>query len=163
MRVMAEQALASRKGWMLCQGLVDERLFDGRQRSAFVVDLVLVMATETQPGHCFDQVIIDVRAMWIVASNTTPLSNGAMHNLGAVRNDIDVATDTQSFRGKLQLSSVLRFVRAVTESTKTLLSRLMFVIMLRQTGVTVDTQFAAACRVPEFVFWGIDDDMTCIA
>ncbi len=99
---MAEQALAPGKGRMLRQGLVDERLFDGWQRSAFVVGLVLIVTAETELGHCCNQVIINVRAMRIVAGDTMPLFNGAVNKPGAVRNRIAVATDTQGCRRKLQ-------------------------------------------------------------
>jgi hypothetical protein len=39
----------------------------------------------------------------------------------------------------------------------------MFKIMLHQAGVAIGTELTAACRVSEFVFFGIIGDMTCVA
>ena len=99
---MAEEALSPGKRRMLRQGLVNERLFNGRQRFAFVVSLVFIVTAETQIRHFRDKVIINFRAVRIVAGDASSLFNRAMHKPGALRNRIGVATDTQGFRGKLQ-------------------------------------------------------------
>jgi hypothetical protein len=158
---MAKQAISPGKWWMLYQRFVNKCLFDGRQRLAFVVGLLLVVTAETKLRHCLNELLISIRAMRIVAGRATTLLNRTMHGLNSVGHYFVVTTDAECFRGKLQLSGILRFMRAVTESAKPRTRRGMFILMLRQVGMAAGTQLTAGRRVSNLVFVGIIGDVTC--
>jgi hypothetical protein len=157
---MAKQAISPGKWRVLCQGLVNKCLFDGRQRFAFVIGLILVVTAETKLRHYLDQLLIIIGAVWVVTGRATTLLNRTMNGLGAVRHDLVVATDAECFGGELQLPGILRFMCAVTESAKPRTCRGMLIFMLRQVGMTAGTQLTAGRRVSKFVFAGIISNVT---
>lgn len=125
-----------------------------------MVGLILVVTTKTQLRYFFDQVVINVRAMWIVAGRATTLPNRTVNRPRTVRHNRVVASDTKRFRGKLEVSGILRFMRAMTERAKTQIRGGMLIRALCQPGVAAGTLLSTACGVVKFVFAGIIGNMT---
>lgn len=98
---MAKQAISPGKRRMLSEGFVNKRLLYRRQRSSFVIDLILIVTAKTKLRYSCDQVVIIVRAMRIMAGDAMSLFNGAVDCLCAIRNRVVVTADAQSLRRRL--------------------------------------------------------------
>lgn len=104
-----------------------------------MVGLVLVVTAKTKLRYCLDQVVINVRAMRIVAGRATTLPNRTVNRLRPIRHNFVVATDAKRFRGKLETPGILRVMRAMTKRAKTQIRGGVLIRALCQPGVAAGT------------------------